>query len=793
MLSRLLLLAGLLVAPAGLAAQQPCRLHIHGQAHAADGSVLAGATVLLQGTTAGTLADAEGHFHLDGLCPGIYMLEVRYVGLQPQRLRIQVQQDRDLSFTLLPDSSARTEVIIRGLPYNRPESRQQLAGADLLATKGLNLAEALQQIPGVTVLQTGPTIAKPVLHGMSGNRVLILNNGIRHEAQQWGTEHAPEIDPLLATRLTVVRGAASIRYGADAIAGVVLVEPPALPDSAGTLNAEVNLVGATNSRTGTASGQIQGAPTWLPGLSWRLQGTLKRGGDFRTPDYFLANTAQRERNYSAALGYRGQTWQAETFYSYFDNQVGIIEWAHAGNLNDLRRVIERGGPLPEEIKPWSSEFRRPRQDIEHHLLKTRLQWDPNPGIRLQLIHAWQRNYRAEFDRHRYRVINGESRNIPSDEPAMTFELQTHTVDAIASHIGETWSWEGGIQALHQANEYGGAELIPFYRQRGLGGFAVLRRTREHWTHEAGVRYDVRMIDDLQSQSRRLAGTEYQYSGWSGNIGTSYTTEAGWQYRVQAASHWRAPNINELYSDGLHHGTVSYEVGDPGLQPERAYSLVATVETPASHKFGFRVSPYVKYVDNFIQLVVPGSDTVRLSTGEIRTRYRNTLRGTFLQFFAQSVDAWMYGLDLNAWWNLSDRWRLSAAGSLVRMQDANTNEWLPFAPPDQLRSNLRYTLPSSKWQRGTFVEIQARAVDRQWRYDYGDVTNPPAGYVLWDVNAGTSFSIGNQPVNLQVTVQNVLNTSYRDYLDRLRYYAIAPGIGALFRIQIPINRSTPSNS
>ena len=212
--------------------------------------------------------------------------------------------------------------------------------------------------------KTGPSIFKPMIHGLHSNRVLILNNGIRQEGQQWGSEHGPEIDPFIASELKVVKGANGVRYGPDAIAGVVLVEPAALRDSAG-LGGRLDLVGMSNGRTGAVSGMLEGNFGKIPALAWRVQGTLKRGGDVHTPDYFLNNTGLREYNFSAAAGWTKKNYGVDVFYSQFNTDIGIFGGAHIGNLTDLELAIERDTPLV--VTPFSYEIGRPFQHIEHEL------------------------------------------------------------------------------------------------------------------------------------------------------------------------------------------------------------------------------------------------------------------------------------------------------------------------------------------------------------------------------------------------------------------------------------------
>ena len=166
--------------------------------------------------------------------------------------------------------------------------------------------------------------SKPVIHGLHSNRVLILNNGIRQEGQQWGSEHAPEIDPFIANRLSVIKGSGALRYGGDAIGGVVLVEPKLLPTDPG-IGGELNLAGFSNNRMGVISAMFEGNSFRWPAFSWRLQGTLKKGGNARTPNYWLDNSGVEEMNFSATATLQTKDKGVEFFYSQFNTKLGIFQ------------------------------------------------------------------------------------------------------------------------------------------------------------------------------------------------------------------------------------------------------------------------------------------------------------------------------------------------------------------------------------------------------------------------------------------------------------------------------------
>ncbi len=266
-----------------------------------DKSPLLYATVYIKELELGTLSDDKGNYRIDNLCKGSYSLIISHLGCEPVSETITIT--KSITHNFYPEHHAEElgEFTLKESGYKEETSvaRKELSVQELNQSRGKSLGESLKKITGVNTLNTGNSISKPVIHGLHSDRLLILNNGIRQEGQQWGSEHAPEIDPYIANKLSVIKGAEGVRYGANAIAGVVLVEPKALRDSSG-MNGELNLAGASNGQLGVSSAMLDGNIVKLKGVAWRLQGTLKRSGNVNTPNYFMKNTGLKEYNFSWA-------------------------------------------------------------------------------------------------------------------------------------------------------------------------------------------------------------------------------------------------------------------------------------------------------------------------------------------------------------------------------------------------------------------------------------------------------------------------------------------------------------
>ena len=263
-----------------LTAKADCGLSVEGKVFdTKPNKVLSFASVSIFNTEKGVITDQEGNFIISGLCTGTYTFSCSFVGYETVEYKVFIDKSTRHNFILRPQAITMNEVVVRGTKAGTQvllsQVKTDVAGSELMKARGESLGESLKSVTGVSTFQSGPSIFKPVIHGLHSNRILILNNGVRQEGQQWGSEHAPEIDPFIATRLSVLKGASSLRYGSDAIGGVILVEPASMPETPG-ISGEVNLVGASNNRLGVASGYLQDAfDKKLTGLSWRGQGTFR--------------------------------------------------------------------------------------------------------------------------------------------------------------------------------------------------------------------------------------------------------------------------------------------------------------------------------------------------------------------------------------------------------------------------------------------------------------------------------------------------------------------------------------
>ena len=630
---------------------------------------------------------------------------------------------------------------------------------------------------------------------------MILNNGVRQEGQQWGSEHAPEVDPFVASRLTVIKGAASIRYGSDAIGGVILVEPKAMPDQPG-VSGELNLVGATNGGMGVVSGLVEGASakklallhentagwrsiSWRS-LSWRVQGTLKQAGYVRTPDYFLENTSYREQNFSADVHYdrqfrTGNRAGIELFYSRFSTRIGLFTGAQVGSLPDLYAALSRPEPLAQP--GFSYQLGRPYQQVQHDLLKLRAFWRSAQFGTLTATVARQQNTRQEFDYLSF------SR---AETPELYLQLITHTADLVWEHRPRrsakngVWSGSVGFNGITQGNIRRYLFLIPNFRNYGGGLFAIERYARNRWVLEGGLRYDYRWLQAyfLDEQTNTVYAKTNAWQNANGSLGASYQLRPELLLTANVGTAWRAPNVADLYANGLHQSAVAYERGNPNLVPEQAYNGTISAEYQGK-RWSAELGLFNNLIQNYIYLRPDSLPVVRQ-------------RGAFPAYSYDQVRARFRGIDATLTANLTNRLTLTSKTSLLQAYDHTNGRHLVSITPNRTDNSLRYQWADRGKFTGLYASLTGLYVARQRRVPAvssrteagqviftGDFAPPPPAYFLVGAEAGFAWQVAGQPVRVVLTGSNLLNTHYRDYLNRFRYFADEPGRNISLKINVLI--------
>jgi len=639
------------------------------------------------------------------------------------------------------------------------------------------------------MLQTGNTIAKPVVDGLYGNRVLVINNGVRQEGQQWGLEHAPEVDPNIAQNITVVKGADAVRYGAEALGGVILLDPAPLPYNDPALHGEVNVNGVSNGRGGSGSAELSSSFKGIPQLAWRIQGSYSKLGDYQTKNYFLENTGTEQKNFSGTIGYQGKHFGGQIFYSRFQTSLGISLASDIGSAADLIARLEH--PDAPYVKgDFSYKYRAPYQTVLHQLLKAGVYYNTDDGSRFEVNYNLQIDHRREFEPRlaTYYTI-----------PINDWILHTNTLEGTwQKTFAEKWHTTAGVNLRAQSNYNDTITLsnpfIPNYSANSVGAFGIEHLTLNDKVElEAGARFDYQKFNAASQRFiykyitdpngvTSAQGAYYQFGGdrkfnsFSFITGALWKINDLWNIRSNLGLAWRTPNPEELYSYGLNQGASKYELGDSALNSEHGYKWITTF-TKAGNRFSFAANIYLQYIQNYIYLMPADSVT------PTRTGYYPVFR--FVQ-----TNAFFKGLDFDGRYNFGNDGKLfqyELKASLVRAYDLTKDAYLPDIPADRYTNSLQWNIPSPKKMTDNFVQVNYMYVTRQTRYEpNSDYAPPPGPYGLWALSAGTKFLLGDGSKSLTVdlSVDNLFNVAYRDYLDSWRYYTDEIGrniqLHAIFR-------------
>ncbi len=714
-------------------------------------------------------SDRNGRFDFRDLPAGVIRLRARALGYMPiERLIDLTAGDRLITLHLMTATTVLEELTIRADTLaerlGRVVATNTLDRAALASTRGQTLGETIKNLPGVTVVQFGPSIAKPVIRGLNSQRVLVLNAGVKQESQQWGTEHAPNIDSFDASSVTVVRGAGTVLYGADALGGVVRVDREAVPDTGG-VHGDLALNTFSNSRQGALSIGVQGSALPLPLLGktgYRLRLTTRVAGNAAAPDYFLDNTGFRELNGSLALGTSRGWGSTELLLSRFAAELGVLQQAHVGNVEDLERAMTSA--------PRDSGFTfgigRPSQRVEHTTLRVRTLLDLPRDGELEVVYGLQFNHRREFDN------NGPLRF--RDEAAFNLKLFTNSLDVRYTHA----RWNNlrgtvGISGIAQGNQtLGKAFLIPGYDLWQGAVYAQEELSAGRWSITAGARGDLISqttiaFDDQGIRSE--AGTR-AWRDMSGSLGVAYLLADGLDVSVRFARAWRPPTVNERFAQGVHAGSAQFELGDARLDEERSQGFETSLRYRRT-RFTLEAAAYDNRLSNFIFLE---------PTAPVQT-----IRGAFPGFRYAQTRARLRGVELSSVWTPHQRVEIQASGTAVRGTDLVRADALFDMPADRALLSVR-TTGSREILGSWFAGIGTTLVRKQDGVPDGTIfTLPTAGYALLNLDAGTrAFRLAGRTLDISLSVNNVLNTRYRDYLSRYRLFVDDVGRDVVLRFTAP---------
>lgn len=760
------------------------------------------ALVRIEGTSDYTITDIDGKFRFEGLCDKSHALIISCFGYCDTTCMDYHQHSKTPHFYLKQDVFELGQVTITTNKASQKGiesiSQNTLDLEELAVNPTQSLASALSEVEGVTYTSTGSNVELPMIHGLYGNRVLILNNGLKHGFQNWGTDHAPEIDVSSANNVTIVKGAAGVRYGPEALGGAVIVEanPMYLNEA---LKAQVSTGYQTNGRGYFVNSQIsQGLKKW----SYHVGANYTRIGDRHAPDYMLTNSGKEEKSMNAGLRYHLDTWDFKAYYSYIDQNLALLRSSVAHSGTSIKRALSAEEPL--FVKPFSYEINAPNQLTWHHLGKAEASWRYSDDAKLTFKMGYQKNQREEYD---------VRRNI--DKPIIDLDLTTNDFQLEWQHP-DWFKLNGlvGVQAFTQDNDNnpgtGTTPFIPNYNTTRYSGFLLESLKRDLNMFEIGVRVDYEYNNVRGRETNQdIFRDDYEFTNVTTSLGYIRELSENSTFRTNIGSAWRTPNMAELYSFGQHgfktsFGLLRYYTDEEGelstdrviamsesnITPEKGYKWINEWRT-IQRSNQFAVTLYSHYIENYIfqrPIAIIG-----------------TIRGPMPVFIYDQADALFIGSDFT--WHR--KWSKTVDGeyglSYLWSKNLKKDEPLINQPPITTSYKLSWNTgdfwkatSSRIWVRPsyTFEQFQAPrtilpedliegSVEITPDSEIFDFKDAPEGYFLLDLGWGVSL---NQ-IEVSITVQNVFDKSYRNYLNEMRYFADEPGRNFLFTVKYLFNSNS----
>lgn len=763
-----------------------------------DGTPIVGATVKVEGSNKYAITDKQGNFVLKNLCKSSYKLTISHIACDPKTVEINTSKEVFKQIRLEHHIEELGEITVTSEVNKQTVTAQEsVIKTDVLERySSQSLGDAIKEIPGVSSINTGNSIVKPVINGLHSSRVLILTNNVRLQDQEWGIEHAPNIDINSAGSISLIKGANALEFGGDAIGGVIVVNPSRVFRK-DTIYGRAILNGQSNGRGYGVNASFTNS--WENGWFVNIQGSTRQAGDFEAPDYILSNTGNLSSSSTLNAGYKTLEYGFDVYYSYIDNKIGILRASHIGNVEDLVDGIN--SQQPGVIEDFTYDINAPRQEVTHQIFKTNFYKRFENFGKLDVQYDYQINRRFEFD-----VRRGNDRNVA----AIDLELTTHTIKStleLDSDLERTFKI--GILGSYQNNfanpDTGIRRLIPDYDRYDLGLFTLGNfDLNDELVLDLGIRYDLNRIDakkfyrtsrweergydqdfaDIVIQdlgTQLLVNPIFTYHNVSASAGIAWemNDEESMIFNYGLAN--RAPNPAELFSDGLHHSAARIELGDLRIGKETSHRISGGYSYKGEN-LNLNIEGFYNRINDFIYLEPTGVES--------------TIRGAFPVWEQKQVDARLLGIDTNISYNMNDQWTIQNKSSFIKGNDISNDRVLIDIPSFRNVSVLNY---SNKKLSNLNIELQSEWVFRQNEFPDNnfeafiprtgefllvDISTPPPAYQILNLRGDIDVKFLKNNLNISLTVNNLLNTSYREYLNRLRFFA--DELGRNFLIQFKFN-------
>ena len=719
--------------PSGLAPRS-----ISGRVSDAGGKPLGQARVRLVETHRLSTTGDDGTYTISQVAPGTYTVVFSFIGYKPEVRHVTVaDQDVRLDVTLkasvveLPEVQVSASAVATSA-LNSPQPVVSAGSEDLVKARTTSLGEALEMLPGVRNNSSGPSAGKPVIRGLTNTRVLVVDGGQRLENNQWGDDHFTSLEPAAAARIEVIRGPASVLYGSDALGGVVNFIEPDLPDGIGRSPFAQGSLSAgfgSNNRQPDGSAMLEGASG---GWAFRASGTGRTAQDLHTPSYVLWNSGYHNVGGSGTVGYHGPWGSLTGRYTLRRDQLELTD--ADSTATGYARTNDDRALATLSLGAGSS----------------RLDW--NAGF--------ESNRRSEYE------------EAGTTTAAFGMREHAYTSEARLHHTIGSWSGVLGASGEYTTDyNFGGEHLMPDSKAGGVGVYGFEQRDVGRWNLSFGARYDYRHLSAVADTLLGNSAASLAWSSVTGNVGVLYHLSEPVAVVLNLGRGFRAPSGFDLFANGLHEATSTFERGNPDLRTETSLNADFSLRVQATSvvaEFG----GFVNRISDFIYTVPTG--TTDPASG-------------FQIYDVTQGDAVLAGFEGQLEYHPTEYLHLQGTADYVHGQNTSTHDPLPSMPPFRATYLARLEGKRIGSLSSPYFSVAGESNARQTRLNPAEVLffgqafdgagYRPAGYTLVNVAAGFSLPTARgRTVQFDLQLRNALNKEYADFLSHLKTNAPNPGMG-----------------
>ena len=674
-----------------------------------------------------TITDQNGSYEINAIPSGNVKITFSYIGFVTQNKTILIRQKTNELNLILEETHFEMDEVIVSTGFNKLQSQNVMkveheSVASMQQKGTTTLIEGLATIPGVSQVSTGTSIGKPVIRGLTGNRVLVYSQGVRIENQQFGDEHGLGLNSAGVESVEVIKGPASLLYGSDAMGGVLYFNPEKFANS-NTFKGDFSQRLFSNTLGSSSSlGLKSSTENW----KFLARGTYDTHSDYKTGDNErVTNTRYNEKDFKTAVGYNNSAFSSVLRYNYNRLDLGIPE-------DGIGAQSESKTPL------------FPRQGVTNHLLSLNNNFFFK-NSKLEANLGYIANDRSEFE--------------DSNIAGLQMNLRTFNYD-VKYHLPAYGKFESivGMQGMHQTNGNSGEEfLIPNAKTNDFGIFGTTNYQWKSNIIQAGLRYDNR---NISSEAQGILGEEGSFTaidksfdsfnaslGYKTNLTENLTT------RINLASGFRAPNLAELTSNGVHEGTNRYEIGNANLSTEQNLQTDVNLEYNNSH-FEFFVNGFYNHINNYIYTS---------PTGEIRND--NAV------FEYTQNNAKLYGGEIGLHFHPHPLDWLHFESNFETVTGKKDNgDYLPLIPANNWNNTIRTEFKIKDWLKQGFATFNvSKTFDQKNVSGFETNTN---GYTLVNLALGGTIPWGKNSLDVHLNANNLFNETYVAHLSRLKTDGLA---------------------